>query len=172
MKKLMIMLLVAMLALTAAATAETYRHDDLTFEYDAAAFEITSEDHTDDEDLVLLGFKNAEWGEGYVRIHLRDMKDGETFPTLDDFKDVQESLNAPVEQMETWANFKNVITYEAVSDDVHETVFVAPAMEKDGEIDDILTVSIGVTSLDDEETGMLRDDALSDLVNSIQIIDD
>lgn len=49
MKKMIVMLLIAIFALSATALTATYRYgDDITFEYDENAIEITSEAHKDD----------------------------------------------------------------------------------------------------------------------------
>ena len=63
MKKIITMILIALLALSTTAFATIYRHyDDITFEYDDTLFEISMDDHTDDEDLVILTGKEAAWG--------------------------------------------------------------------------------------------------------------
>ena len=56
MNKFFAIMITAVLALSCtAAFAATYTHnDDIHFEYDENAFEITMDDHTDDEDLVIL----------------------------------------------------------------------------------------------------------------------
>ena len=54
MKKLIALTITALLALSAVAFAETYRADDITFEYDENAFEISLDDRTDDEITVVL----------------------------------------------------------------------------------------------------------------------
>ena len=167
MKKLLVMLLIATLALSATAFAATYTHDDdIRFNYDENAFEITFEDHTDDEDHVILGFKDIEWGNGYIRIDLTELNDGETFPTPEE---AAEDMNTEVDQLDAWANFKNVLSASFDTNDTLESVFIAPVYDDDGEVDDVLTVTIGVTQLDDEETGMDRDDAISDIVNTLTV---
>ena len=171
MKKLFALALIAILALTATAFAETYRYeDDITFNYDEKLFDITMDDHTDDEDLVILSTKD---GNNFVRIHLAELDDGETFPTIADFKDLEEGLGVKVETLETWANgYKNVFTYAVDNEDgTMETTFIAPVYDDDGEIDDILTVRIGVEKDVDEAAAMARDDAISDILNTLKVDD-
>ena len=87
MNKLFAIMIAAVLALSCtAAFAATYNHDgDVRFEFDDTRFEITMDDHTDDEDLVILTGKDAAWGDTFIRIHLRDLEDHETFTTMDEF---------------------------------------------------------------------------------------
>ena len=171
MKKFFALVLIAILTLTATAFAETYRYeDDITFNYDEKLFDITMDDHTDDEDLVILSTKD---GNNFVRIHLAELDDGETFPTIADFKDLEEGLGVKVETLETWANgYKNVFTYAVDNEDgTMETTFIAPVYDDDGEIDDILTVRIGVEKDVDEAAAMARDDAISDILNTLKVDD-
>ena len=101
MKKFFALLLVTVLAVSATAFAATYAHDDLTFEYNDSFFEIAMDDHTDDEDLVVLTDKNGD----SVSIHLRDLDDGETFPTAEE---VAQSVNTEVVGIDVWANFRRL----------------------------------------------------------------
>ena len=177
MKKLIALLTLAALALSCtAALAATYTDPDgdITFDYDEALFEITMDDHTDDEDLVILTFKDESWGkEGGVRIYLKDLEDGETFPTLADFAELEQAMNTTVEQMDEWAGFKNVFVYDVETENTFEETFIAPVYDDDddGEIEDLLTVEIIVELIDDEETGMTRDDAISAIVDSLKVND-
>ncbi len=171
MKKFFALVLIAILTLTATAFAETYRHeDDITFEYDEKLFEITMDDHSDDEDLIILNTKDEK---NYVRIHLAELEDDETFPTLADFKDLEEGLGVKVETLETWGNgYKDVFTYTVDDEDgTLETTFIAPVYDADGEVDDILTVRIGVEKDVDEAAAMARDDAISDILNTLKVDD-
>ena len=147
MKKLFALALIAILALSTTAFAATYRYDDddIVFTYDENLFDV----------------------------NLADLDDGETFPTLADFKDVEEGLGVKVETLETWANgYKNVFTYTVDNGDgTTETTFIAPVYDDDGEIDDIMTVRIGVEKDVDEEAGMARDDAISEIVNTLKVDD-
>lgn len=164
MKKLIAMLLVGILALSATAFAATYNHDDdITFEYDDKYFEVSQDDHPDDEDLVLLKKDN-----NYIIIHLHEMKDGETFPKLEE---IETENNAKVETMETWANYKNVLTYAYDADGFHEEVFIAPVYDDDGEIDAILTVNVGNETIEDEEAAIEFSDKVSDVINTLKVDD-
>ena len=166
MKKFFAILIVAILAMSATAFAATYTHDELTFEYNEDFFEISMDDHTDDEDLVILTDKT----EGGITIHLADLKDGETFPTADE---LAKTVGAEVETMEEWGNFKNVLSYETESEDkYYEVVFIAPVYEKDGDIDDILTVTIGGYPIEDEDAAMESSDWTSEVVDTLKVIDD
>ena len=77
-----------------------------------------------------------------------------------------------VEQMETWADFKNVFTYTLENDDdTTQSFFIAPVYDDDGEIEECLTVEIGVTKMDNADKAMLRDDAISDILNTLKVDD-
>lgn len=168
MKKLFALLLAGAMALSAGAFAATYTHeDDIRFEYDENYFEISMEDHTDDEDLIILTDKNQD----SIRIHLRELDDGEKFPTLEELKASEATQDSVVEQMDTWANFKNVLNYGYDIDTYHEDIFIAPVYDDDGEIDAILTVNIGSEPIADEEKAMERSDLISQVVDSL-IVDD
>ena len=169
MKKIIVMLMIAALALSTAALAETYKCDDLRFEYDATAFDITMDDHTDDEDLIILSGKNEAWGDTYVRIYLQELEDDERFPTLDDFVDMGDTV---VTQGD-WNGYNDVFMYSYETEDgATVSLFIAPvAGDDDGEIDDILTVEIGVCPIEDDETAMDRDDLISGILDSL-IVDD
>ena len=168
MKKFFALALIAILTLTTTAFAATYRYDgdDIVFNYDENIFEIVEDDHTDDEDTVVLAAKDKSWGQTYVRVYVAELEDGEKFPTMEDFAAMPDTT---VEQMEIWAGFKNVFTYTLENDDdTTQTFFIAPVYDDDGEIDDSLTVEIGVTKLDDDKA-MLRDDAISEIVNTLKV---
>ena len=177
MKKTIAVLLAAMLALcgmTALAESKTYvdPNRDITFTYDDAAFEIAQEDVADDELLVVLASKKPEWGEAGISFHLEDLEDGQKFPTLADFKDVEEALHTTVTQGE-WNGFKDVFMYDTTAEGVTTQAFIVPVYDKDdGDVEDILTVNINVSRLDDEETGMKRDDEISAVVGSLKLLDD
>lgn len=151
------------------AFAATYRNDDLTFEYDDALFEVSMDDHTDDEDLVILTGKEAAWGNTFIRIHLRELDDGEQFPTKDEFTPI-----ADVEVTQgDWNGYKNVFMYTLEYDDgTSEHYFIAPVMDDDGkEVEDLLTVHIGISKIEDESVAMARDDAISAVVDSLKVDD-
>lgn len=166
MKKFIAILLISMLAMSAAAFAETtYVYDDLTFDYDESFFAIEMEDHTDDEDLVVLSDKNGD----YIRIHLRDLEDGEAFPTAEE---IAAARGVEVETMDAWGNFKNAYYFElADADGAAEYVFIAPVYDDDGEIDDILTVNIGGPAIEDEDAAMEISDQISAVVDTLRVVD-
>ena len=171
MKKLIavLMTIVFALALTTTAFAATYNYDnDITFEYDETHFEITMDDHTDDEDLVILTGKNDAWGDTFVRIHLADLDDGEHFPTAEEFTPL---ADVEVTQGE-WAGYQNVFMYTIEDEDgTSDHFFIAPVVDDDREVDNILTVEICVSRIDDEEAAMLRDDLISEVVDSLKVDD-
>ena len=167
MKKIITMILIALLALSTTAFATIYRHyDDITFEYDDTLFEISMDDHTDNEDMIILTGKDTAWGNTFIRIHLRELDDGEQFPTKDEFTPI-----ADVEVTQgDWNGYKNVFMYTIEDEDgTSDSFFIAPVADDDGKIEDILTVEISVSRIDDEETAMARDDAISAVVDSLKI---
>ena len=170
-KKRLMILIAAVLALSCtAAFAATYtRDDDIRFEYDENAFEIVMDDHTDDEDLVILTGKNEAWGETFVRIHLRDLDDGEKFPTMDEFTAMPDAKDLTQGE---WNGFKDVFMYTVEYEDGDaEHYFIAPVTDNDGEVEDILTVIIGVSKLDDEGAAMARDDQISAVLDTLRVDD-
>ena len=170
MKKLFAILLVAILTLTATAFAATYTYkDDIAFKYNEEFFEISMDDHTDDEDLVILTGKEATWGDTFIRIHLRDLDDGEAFPTMENFTAMPDA--SEVTQGE-WNGFKDVFMYTVENvDGGMEYYFIAPVTDDDGEVEDILTVNIGVSEVDDEGVAMNRDDLISDVLDTLKVDD-
>ena len=166
MKKLFAALLIAVLAMSATALAATYTHDEISFDYNEDFFEITMDDHTDDEDLIIL----TDRYEGFVRIHLGELKDGEAFPTAEE---IAESMGVEVSKMDTWANFKNVLCYQFDGENGYqESVFIAPVCDDDGEVEDILTVNIGGEPIEDEAEAMASADFASEVVDTLKVIDD
>jgi len=170
MKKLLVMLLVAILTLSATAFAATYTHeDDIRFEYDETAFEVSMDDHTDDEDLVILTGRNAAWGDTYIRIHLRDMDDGETFPTKDEL--IAMPGASEIVQGD-WNGFTDVLMYDVETvEGGMEYYFIAPVVDEDGEIEDMLTIVIGTSKVDDEDVAMARDDQISAVMDTLKVDD-
>ena len=170
MKKMLVMLLVAILTLSATAFAATYTHDDdIRFDYDETAFEISMDDHTDNEDLVILTGKDAAWGDTFIRIHLRDMGDGETSPTMDEFTAMPDARDLT---QGDWNGFTNVFMYNVeYADGGAEYYFIAPVTDDDGEIDNILTVVIGASKIDDENVAMGRDDLISAVLDTLKVDD-
>jgi hypothetical protein len=167
MKKLIAILMAALLALSTVAFAEIYRSDDLNFEYDENAFEITVEDRTDDETTVVLYGKNEAWGHTFVAFYVRDLKDGEKFPTMEEMSQMPDTT---VTQGE-WNGYKDVFMYTLENDDgTAESYFIAPVMDKDDkEIEDVLTVHIGTSKIEDEAVLQERDDAISAVVDSLKV---
>ena len=170
MKKLFAMLLIATLTLSAVAFAATYRYDgdDIVFTYDENIFEIVEDDHTDDEDSIVLATKDDYLGQTYVRIYLRDLEDGEKFPTAAEFTPL---ADVEVTQGE-WNGYKDVFMYTIEDEDgTSDNFFIVPIYDDDGEIEDSLTIEICVTKVEDEEAAMLRDDAISEIVDTLRIDD-
>ena len=169
MNKFFAILIAAVLALSCtAAFAATYNHDnDITFTYDDSLFEITMDDHTDDEDLIILDGKEAAWGNTFIRIHLADLDDNESFPILDDFVDMGDT---EVTQGE-WNGYQDVFMYTVDNGDSTDSFFIAPVKDDDGEVDEILTVEIGIDKIEDEEAAMTRDDMISEVVDTLKIDD-
>ena len=169
MKKIFAVLMIAILALSTVAFAETYRSDDVKFEYDGKNFEIAMDDRTDDETTVVLDGTNEAWGATYIRIYVHDLNDGEKFPTMDEFAEMPDTT---VTQGE-WNGYKNVFMYTLNNDDgTTQDFFIAPVMDDDGdEVEDLLTVEICTTKIEDEDTLMERDDLISAVVDSL-VVDD
>ena len=170
MNKFFAILIAAVLALSCtAAFAATYTYeDDIRFEYDEAAFEISMDDHTDDEDLVILAGKDAAWGETFIRIHLADLHDGETFPTMDEFVAMPDAKDLIQGE---WNGYKDVFMYTVEYEGGAEHYFIAPVTDDDGEVEDILTVEIGISPIEAEDAAMERDDLISAVVDSLRIDD-
>ena len=171
MNKFFAILIAAVLALSCtAAFAATYTHeDDIRFEFDDAKFEITMDDHTDDEDLVILTGKDEAWGNTFIRIHLADLRDGETFPTMDEFTAMPDAKDLTQGE---WNGFKDVFMYTVEYEDgASEHYFIAPVIDDDGEVEDILTVVIGVSPIEDEDLAMTRDDLISAVLDTLQVDD-
>ena len=169
MRKLIALIVAALLALSATAFAETYRSDDITFEYDEKAFEVSLDDRTDDEATVVLHGKNEVWGNTFISFYLKDLDDGEQFPTMEEMSQIPDTT---VTQGD-WNGYKNAFMYTLEYDDgTSEHFFIAPVMDKDDkEIEDVLTVHIGITKLDDEDAAMARDDAISAVVHTLKVND-
>lgn len=167
MKKMLALIMATLLALSTAAFAEAYRSDDITFEYDEKNFEISLDDRTDDETTVVLHGKNEAWGNTFISFYLKDLDDGETFPTMADMSQIPDTT---VTQGD-WNGYKNVFMYTLEYDDgTSEHFFTAPVMDDDDkEVEDLLTVHIGVTKIEDESVAMERDDAISAVVDSLKV---
>lgn len=169
--KFFAIMIAAILALSCtAAFAATYNHDnDIVFKYDDTKFEVTMDDHSDDEDLIILTGKDEAWGETFIRIHLADLHDGEKFPTKADFADMPE---ADTLVQGEWNGYKDVFMYTVEYDDGgNENYFIAPVLDDDGEVEDILTVVIGVSKVEDENVAMGRDDLISATLDTLKVDD-
>ena len=121
-----------------------------------------------EENLVILTGKEAAWGNTFIRIHLRELDDGEQFPTKDEFTPI-----ADVEVTQgDWNGYKNVFMYTIEDEDgTSDSFFIAPVADDDGEIEDILTVVIGVNAIEDEDTAMERDDMISAVMDTLMVND-
>ena len=155
-------------AATANDTAYVDPHGDLQFSYDPEAFEIASDEDVEDLHLLVLQGIRAEWDEYAVAFAMRELEDGETAPSLDNPGDFVED-GATLEQGE-WNGFENVIMYTTETDDTLQQVFVVP-VEDDGEVEDVLAITVTTKKLDDEEAAMAQSDAISAVLDSL-VIDD
>ena len=127
------------------------------------------DDHTDDEDLIILDGKDAAWGNTFIRIHLADLDDGERFPTMDSFTAMPDAKDLTQGE---WNGFKDVFMYTVESEDgASEHFFIAPVIDNDGEVEDILTVNIGTSPIEDEDTLMARDDQISAVLDTLRVDD-
>ena len=171
MKKIIALIMAMLLALSASALAATYTSDDINFDYDDSALEITQEEHKDDDDTVILGFKNKAWGDGYIRIRFQEIPDeGEAYPT---WEEIAESLGTTTDKMEnlpTWGNYTDVITTSIETGNITETVFIVPVFDDDNHAD-MLTITIGTAKLEDEDAAIARDDAISQVVDTLKVND-
>ena len=167
MKKVLCVLL-AVLLLGMSAMAEHVTYDDiyeaLSFEYDDSAFAVVMDDVADGEHLVILSGIQEDWGTCYIRLHVRVLGEDEGYPTVDDFAGIAKGLNTEVTQGE-WNGFQNVIMYGAQEVDLQEQVFVVPLAGAGG----LLTINIGVEPIEDEAAGMNRDDAISEVLDTLSV---
>ena len=168
MKKMLALVIAALLALSASAFAEIYRADDITFQYDEKAFEVSMDDRTDDETTVVLHGKDEAWGNTFISFYLKDLDDGEKFPTMAEMSQIPDTT---VTQGD-WNGYKNVFMYTIEDEDgTSDNFFIAPVADGDGEVEDILTVEISVSKIDNDSVAMARDDAISAVVDSLKIDD-
>ena len=175
MKKLTCALLAIALMLLMAAMAETRTYEDpdgeIAFDYDTDEFDIAMDDEGDDEHLIILAGTQQDWGEYSIRFHLRDLEEGEAAPTLADFAEIEAALDTEVTQGE-WNGFEDAFYYDVSSEEDYEMVFVVPLYDEGGEADELLTINVAVSALDDEEIGMARDDAISAVLDTLEVLDD
>lgn len=164
MKKFFAILIAAVLALGASAFAATYTGENIAFEYNDEFFDVSMDDHTGDEDLVILSDKY----EGGVSIHLAGLKDGETFPTAED---VAKTWGVEPETMDEWGNFKDVLCFDLTNEDgAYDVVFLAPVYAEDGAIDGILSVNITGKPIEDEDAAMESSDWTSEVVDTLKVL--
>ena len=174
MKKIVCILIVALM-LTTAAFAEiqpyTDPEGDIAFSFDTDCFELYMDDVGDDEHMIILTGTRADWSDCYIRMHLRELDDGEAFPVLADFEEIEKGLNTKAKQSD-WNGFTDVIMYEIDTADDFEQVFIVPVRDDDGEIEDILTINAFADKLEDEDAGMSRDDAISAVLDTLKVLED
>ena len=169
MKKLLPMLLaLAMLFLSASALAEDVAYDDpagaLAFVYDDSVFEIEADDDNGSEHLVVLNGTQEDWGEYFISLYVRELAEDELFPTVDEYAELEDSLNTEVSQGE-WNGFQDVIMYTVQDDTSYEQVCIVPLAVADS----LMTVDVKVELLEDEEASMARDDAISAVLDTLSI---
>jgi hypothetical protein len=72
-----------------------------------------------------------------------------------------------------WNGYRDVFMYTLEYDDgTSEHYFIAPVMDNDDkEVEDLLTVHIGTSKIEDESVAMARDDAISAVVDSLKVDD-
>lgn len=173
MKKMIAMLMIAALCLTgfALAEAKTYSNEGLSFVYDTEAFDIDKEEVTDDNLSVVLKGKNEAWGATTITLELFDLDDDATFPTLDDYSGMVEN-GVEVQQGE-WNGFADVLSFDLELDEGREYVFLVPVKDADdGEIEEEMIINVTITAVEDEETAMMRDDAISAVLDTLKVVDD
>lgn len=166
MKRLLALLIATLLVLTGTALAEDYA-EDLTFEYDYELFEITKEERTEEDLYVVLTGKVAEWGDTSISIYLDELKEGEAFPTVEDFSKVETETGNEVTQG-TWNGFEDVIMFSAALEDGStESVFIAPIYDAAGAVEKSLSVRVNASDVESME----RDDAISEVLDTLAITD-
>ena len=171
MKKLVCMMIVFALALTAvAAVAETAtytdRSDDFTFTYDADVFEITSEDYQSDDDdnlVLVLGGKVEAWGNVFIQFTRVEFDEED----LDSMQAAEQELidNAGATKGE-WNGFYDVLMYGFDDEECTEQTFVIPCTD-----DETLSILIHADKIEDEATAMERDDQISAVLDTLKFLD-
>ena len=145
-------------------------HGDLSFNCDPGLFEIASDEDADDLHTVALKGIREDLGEYGITFAMRELQDGEAAPDLENPGDFIED-GAEATQGE-WNGFENVIMYASETDDTLRQVFVVPVKDDDdGEVEDVLTITITAQKLADEEAGMAQSDAISNVLDSL-VVDD
>ena len=174
MKKIISLILVAILALTAAfALAEsatfTDRADDFTFTYDTEAFEITLEEYqseTDDDLVLVLSGRNEAWGNVFIQMN-RVALDVENEEAMAAYREAEEALieGAGATRIE-WNGFAEVLTYSFDDEECVEQTFVIPCTD-----DETLSILIHADKIEDEEIAMERDDRISAVLDSLKFVE-
>ena len=174
MKKIIAILIAAILALSATAFAATYtnRDRDMTFEYDDALFKVNLEEENDDDVLVILAGKDEAWGETIMSFELSEVNKVNQFPKVEDFAGLSDDpADAPTQG--EWNGFRDVIMYGNSEGELHASNFFVPVYDDDdNEIEEILHVEYRVSPIEDEAVAKTRDDAISAILDSLKLIDD
>lgn len=172
MKKLLAALLAAAMLLSAGALAATYNKHGISFEYDDQFFTIEVDEHNDalDTDTVALKDKHGN----NIVIDVRELKDGETFPTLDYFRDIEQETGVKAEKLESWAGFKDVLHHSFTMDSYYCDEFIAPVCDDDhpDTIEAVLDVTLSGNRVAGEEAAMESADRIAEVVDSLRVVDD
>ena len=159
MKRTMATLLAAVLMLMGMALAESYS-DGFRFTYSKEYFEISTDEKGEDRHTVVLTGGVEEWGRTYIRFDLASLGGSDAPVTPDSL--AGELPGIEITQGD-WKGFSDVLMYRRDVDGVTESCFIAPVDEG------LLSVTIGVTGLDDERVAMDRDDRISAVVDSLKM---
>ena len=161
MKKFVAILTALILLLPATAFATTYTdpQNTLSFDYDDALFDISEDSVGENDDhLVILAAKDEAWEGAYIRFYIYMQPEGESVPTAESIAETIPDVE--VTQGE-WNGFNEVVMY----DNGDESLFLVPLTT--GEL---LTVGVGGSDIEDENTAMDRDDAISAVLDTLAII--
>ena len=159
MKKMIALMMIAAMLLTAVAFAEEYRCERIAFTYDENFFEISYDDVGENDDhLVVLSSKNEEQDNAYIRFYTYMQAEGEQIPTAESVQELYP--DAEVTQGE-WNGFYDVVMF----DNGDEFTYLVPLTT--GEV---LTVGVGVTEIEDEDVAAYRDDMISAVLDTLEII--
>lgn len=145
-----------------AVESYTDRAGAFTFSYDPNAFVIAGEEYQDDaedSDLVLtVNGTFASWGNTVIQFQKTKIENPEGFD--DSFAEIEEA-GIEVTHGE-WNGFEDVHMYAFDDEDSLEQRFIVRPEE-----DASLAVIVTVDKLDDEETSMARDDAISAVLDTL-----
>ena len=134
--------------------------DDVSFWYDPASFEIAEDEKTGDGHRILLNGTNEAWGA--TRIQIDRSYAGDPVPTAESLSGEHGGIE--VTQGE-WKGFPDVRMYEETVDDMTRSCFIVPLS------DGSLTVTIEISTIEDDETAMDRDDRISAVVDSLNLVE-